>query len=290
MRDSFQVVGHSKVWQREDPGLADLLSSERLYKSLSLLLACNAGINIPPSLLLLAVERTPIAEFAGEWGYPLMIRMDYRSRSKAKPLGGVPLYSLETMQRVSEDLIGRGCVPLFHPHLDRFKDIFSCGVLLADRAREADVEIVGRGFDAGDLRLGKVIPHETLRLNLATGSVEHRTIIAEEVYRRERVARAMVVRKLRAYTNFVNQSARLLADLSQFDVESGHVDDSELMIPSRYEAMPSNLFDELLGIVQVVSSDVLRSLPHSKVYVASLSYLPVEGWVLWDVYGTWYQR
>lgn len=290
MRDNFLVAAQSKAWQRGEPELVRLLESEKLYKSLSLLLACNARVHIPPSLLLLAVRRDLVEEFANEYGYPLMIRVDYRSRPKAKPLGGVPLYSLDTMQRVCEDLISRGCLPLFHSHLDRFKDIFSCGVLLADQVPNVDIEIVGRGFDAGDLRLGKAIPHETVELNLTTGRVGRHTIIADEVYQRERVIRARVVHKLKAYGNFVNQSATLLADLSQFDFEFRTANTPEMMIPAHYEKMSSQSLEELLGIIRVIKSDVVRSLPHSKVYVASLSYLEVEGWILWDVYGDWYLR
>ena len=290
MRNTFLVAAQATVWQRGDPELVNLLASERLYKGLSLLLACNAGVDIPSSLLLFEVRRNLIAKFASEFGYPLMIRVDYRSRPKAKPFGGVPLYSLDTMLRVGEDLISRGCLPLFHPHLDRFKDMFSCGVLLSDQDPKADVEIVGRGFDAGDLRLGKAIPHETVELNLTTGRVGRRTVIADDVYQRERTARAKVIRRLRAYSNFVNQSATLLSDLARFDLEFGGTDVSEMTVPEQYETMPRQFLNELFGIVRVIKSDVLRSLPHSKVYVASLSYLPIEGWVLWDVYGDWYLR
>ncbi len=290
MRDSFLVAAQSKAWRRGDPGLVSLLQAERLYKSLSLLLARNARVHIPPSLLLLAVRRDLIAKFATDFGYPLMIRVDYRSRPKAKPLGGVPLYSVDTMERVCENLVRRGCLPLFHPHLDRFKDIFSCGVLLTDHSHEVEVEIVGKGFDAGDLRLGKAIPHETFQLNLTAGSVGRHTMIADDVYRRERATRAKVVSRLRAYSDFVNQSATLLADLAQFDSASDNLVVPEVMIPSRYEAMPTQCFAELLGIIRVIKSDVLRFLPHSKVYVASLSFLPVGGWTLWDVYGDWYLR
>jgi len=219
-----------------------------------------------------------------------MIRVDYRSRPKAKPFGGVPLYSLDTIQHVCDDLVSRGCLPLFHPHLDRFQDIFSCGVLLTDQSLEVDVEIVGKGFDAGDLRLGRALPHETLRLNLPRGSIERRAIIADDVYQGERAARAKFIRKLKAYSNFVNESATLLADLAQFDFETFGTDGSELMIPARYEVMPSHQLEELVGIIRAIASDVLRFLPHSKVYVASLSYLPIEGWILWDVYGDWYLR
>jgi len=290
VRDRFVAVTKAGVLQDEDSGLVDLLRSDQLYKSLSLVLACNAGVKVPPSLLLLVVRRNLIAKFANEFGYPLMIRVDYRSRPKAKPFGGVPLYTLDTMQRVSEDLIGQGCLPIFHPHLDRFKDVFSCGVLFTDQDHKADVEIVGTGFDAGDLRLGKAIPHETVQLNLATGSIERRTIIADDVYQRERSARTKAIHRLKAYSDFVNHSAKLLADLGRFDLEFVDTDVSERMIPEHYETMPSPLLKELLGIVRVVKSDVLGSLPHSKVYVASLSYLPIEGWVLWDVYGDWYLR
>lgn len=219
-----------------------------------------------------------------------MIRLDYGSRPAAKPLGGIPVYSLEIVARVCENLLDQACLPLLHPNLDRFEDQFSAGVLLSHGTDEADFEIVGRGFDAGDLRLGKAVPHESLVADLAAGTTKHHKVLADDVYQRQRALRLRMMRKLKAYTRFVNESASLLADLNRFDGQAAALPNPEVLIPARYEPMPNDVLRKLLGVARRVKADVLQGLSKSKVYVASMSYLPKEGWVLWDVYGDWYFR
>lgn len=280
----------SRVWRDENSDLFELLNSRRLYKSLSLALARREGVKVPPSLLLLAIRRDLIETFAEEFDFPLMIRVDYEKRPEAKPLGGVPLYSMETVERACRNLLDRGCLPLLHPHLDRFKDLFSCGALLSRDSNEAEVEVVGKGFDAGDLRLGTATPHETFVVDIPDSAIRRHQVIADEAYQRQRDIRHRTARKLRAYTDFANKSGRLLSDLGGFGHEVSESADLEPLIPPRYQMMPHEVLRELLGVVRKVKSGVLDGLPHSKVYVASMSYLPNEGWLLWDVYGDWYFR
>jgi len=267
----------------------EFLTFERLYKSLSLLLARQTRLKVPPSLLLLTPRNELVSTFADEFGYPLMIRMDYRGRPKTKPVGGIPLYELNTINRVCKHLLGSGCLPLLHPNFDRFKDVFSSGLLLSHESDLAEVEIVGRGFDAGDLRLGRTIPHETIGLDLATGRSKRCRVISIEAYTRERSARDTMVRRLLAYTNFANRSGKLLHDLSDLDLADFPLK-SKINIPPRYERISDELVRELLEIARAIKIAVLPGLPPSKAYVASVSYLVGEGWVLWDIYGEWYQR
>jgi len=91
---TFVAGTETDIWLGTAGTLATLLRTQHLYKSLSLLLANIAGINIPPSLLLLSLRPELIEAFAGVWGTPLMIRVDFTSRSKAKPIGGIPIYDL----------------------------------------------------------------------------------------------------------------------------------------------------------------------------------------------------
>lgn len=289
-QDRFLVATGSKIWHAGDPGLPNLLRAQRLYKSLSLLLAHTAGVKIPPSLLLVDPRPGLVAAFARKWHYPVMIRMDYRTRPDAKPIGGIPLHDGGTVEHVCQYLIKSACVPLLQEHLDRFRDIFSVGALMTPDSDVADVEVVGKGFDAGDLRLGKVIPQETFRLNLTTGTCTDRKIIKPDTYHRERVARAMTIRRLKAYIEFANRSARLLRDLTELDPKAKLLRDAIGEIPPEYEEMPQELSRELAEIIGAIRSVALRGLPPSEAYVASLSFLRKEGWVPWDVYGDWYQR
>jgi len=112
-----------------------------------------------------------------------MIRVDYKSRPSAKPLGGIQLQSLEIVDRVCASLFDQGCLPWLHPNLDRFEDLFSAGILLTEESDLAEFEIVGKGFDAGDLRLGKAIPHESFTASLETGAISCHRIIEDAIYR-----------------------------------------------------------------------------------------------------------
>lgn len=284
----FIVASNSHVWS--DTGVtADLLRSRRLFKTLSLLVAKAAGVNVPPSLLLLGRRRELIADFARKWGCPLMIRLDYRRSPRQKPLGGVPLYTLDAMCGVCEYLFKRECLPLFHPNLDRFRDIYSVGVSLRSDGYEAEIEVVGRGFDAGDLRLGKAVPHERIAADLSDGSLSRRGTISDTDYRRERASRIERVRRLKAYIDFANRSAMLATDLNAFNPTHSFAD-SNAGIPHKYQRIPNTILRKLIEIVQTIRLSVIHGLPASKDFVASLSYLPGKDWILWDIYGDWYRR
>jgi hypothetical protein len=288
MADLFIVGAESEIWRDSDVSLVQLLESRHLYKSLSLLLAQQADVKAPASLLLLALRHDLIAHFANRWGLPLMMRVDYRRRPKSKPIGGIPLYQFETISRVSQNLLARQCLPLFHPHFDRFNDIYSLGAILSNESSGADIEVVGKGFDAGDLRLGQAIPHETFQLDLATGARERHNTISRDAYHRERINRAGRIVRLKAYTHIVNETGSLIAP----DTLGPNLEESPetVQIPQRYHEIPRRLMDELLSILRTIKKVILPGLPKSKIYVASLSYLDEEGWMLWDVYGDWYQR
>lgn len=284
----FIVGSNSQVWSDGD-GTADLLKSQRLFKTLSLVLAKAAGVNVPPSLLLLDISRDLITDFAQKRGCPLMIRLDYRQSPDQKPLGGVPLRSLETMYRVCEYLFKRKCLPLFHPDLDRFKDVYSAGVTLTSGSYEAEIEVVGKGFDAGDLRLGKAIPHERIAVDLLDGALKRLGTISDADYQRERTSRIERVGRLKAYIDFANRSATLATDLGIFNPKAPF-DDFSARIPPKYEKIPSTILRRLVEIAQTIRLSVIQGLPSSEAFVASLSYLPEKEWILWDVYGDWYRR
>jgi hypothetical protein len=288
VKNDFLVGDTSRIWRDESSDLIDLLDSRGLYKSLSLVLARREGIKVPPSLLLLAIRPDLIREFASKFDLPLMIRVDYQNRPKIKPLGGIPLYTTEIIGLACKRLLADGCLPLLHPHLDRFDDLFSCGALLVRDSDQVEVEVVGKGFDAGDLRLGIAIPDETFMVDIANGTTTRHGVIDDEAYQKQRQIRRNTARKLRAYTDFANKAGKLLGELDGFDHQAPTP--TEPLIPSQYQVMPTDVRNELLDIVRRIKSGVLYGLPSSEVYVASMSYLPNDGWILWDVYGEWYFR
>jgi len=192
------------------------------------------------------------------------------------------------MVHVSEDLLNQGYMPLFHKHLDRFDDLFSAGILFDDETENAEIELVGKGFDAADLRLGRAVPHESIRLNLTTGRLERLSLISRETYARQRSERVAYAQALEAYTNFANRSGRLLPSVNDLPTAPPSTK-QESRVPLSYHQIPQQSLEELAKISKTVRS-LLSALPTSKTYVASLSYLGNEGWILWDIYGQWYLR
>jgi hypothetical protein len=284
----FVVASEASVW-RDHEVSAGLLESHRAFKTLSLLLADIAGVNVPASLLLLARRADIASDFARVWGYPLMIRLDYRQYPRKKPLGGIPIYRHDIVVRVCDYIFEQACFPLFHPHIDRFQDLHSVGILLNKSDYQAEVEVVGPGFDAGDLRRGIAIPHERLSLDLASGTVKRRTVIPALEYGRDRAIRVMTATKLASYIDSVNRSGVLASDLNGIDPGPKR-GVGRAVIPEKYTELPCELVEALIEIGAALWTSVIPALPQSKSYVASLSCVEGRGWVLWDVYGEWYRR
>ncbi len=283
----FVVVGESETWS--DAAVeSTYLSAQGLLKSVSLLCALRAGINVPPTLLALHLRWEPIARVAQAWGYPVMVRMDYAHLPRRKPLGGIPLFNPRRVKDVCNQLLRRGLVPILHPNIDRFRDIYSAGVLLSTGTDQARVEIVGRGFDAADLRLGKSVPHEGFTIDLGNGRIVDRNVISTDLYGRARRERIATISRLQQYANYANSVGRLLSSLTSFRPSRSQF--AFHTVPTEYVPIPGGPVTELLSAAQIIQRHVLRSLPPSPVFVMSLSYMPDAGWVLWDVYGHWYRR
>jgi hypothetical protein len=266
------------------------LSDHGVFKTLSLLEATRAGLSIPPSVLLLDRSYAFIGDVASRWSLPMMIRMDYRSFPKVKPLGGIPIYSLAAVESVSEFLFSEQLYPLLHPHIDRFTDIFSVGILLTRTSSEVQIEIVGRGFDASDLRLGTAIPHESFAYDIHDDSISKRRQISSEQYQRERAERAKRIVQFQRYVDFANHEGRLLPSVEQFSASSDEIANAAKTIPEHFMPLGRREIRTLAGLALKLQLDVLPKLPHSESFVASFSLVPERGWVLWDVYGHWYKR
>jgi hypothetical protein len=268
---------------------ADYLTGRRVYKTLSLLIAGSAGIPVPPFLLLLNENAEALTSFAGQWSTPLMLRVDYGRLPARKPIGGVAVHRIETMGRLCQFILAQGCYPLIHPDIDRFSDVYSCGVILTLKDLDAELEFVGEGFDAGDLRRGTSVPHEKMRLALPSRTLKEHSVIDQETYELERRRRARYSAALGQYTQELNRLGRARAAISV--PRSGPLRAKDLeRIPARYERVPSSILNSLIPLIETIKFRVLSTLPSSSVYVASFSYLPNRTWVLWDIYGQWYRR
>lgn len=266
------------------------LKDRRLFKTLSLFLADQAGIKTLPSLLLLNRDEAELENFITKWKLPLMIRMDFAKKPSKKTLGGIPIFTFDILIKVIDFLFNNGCFPLIHPHTDRFRNEYGVGVLLNTLDYKAELELVGKGFDAGDIRLGESIPHEIFDLDLIEGFFSGKYVINESLYRIERVNRLERIKRYNQYIDFVNKEGILLPSIEQFNNKSPKRKSYSNYIPIIFKPLPPSALFKLIEFAQLIRSAVIPSLPPSNQFVASLSLTPEFGWVLWDIYGEWYKR
>lgn len=289
MLSKLIVASDTKVWEDQNIDTS-FLKRNKFYKVLSLVEASRAEIQILPTLLLLSMNQKILSYVIRLWELPLMIRMDYKSLPKKKTLGGVSIYKYSSIKNVASFLFREHCYPVFHPGTDRFNNIYSVGIMIEPNNPEIQIEVLGKGFDASDLRLGHTIPHEYIKIDLLTFSTLRRWVISRPGYSRERNRRIDKAKKLLKYTEYVNQEGRLLSSLDLFDKDIDNNIEDHMFIPDSYTPLSKNCVDHLSETAQILYSKVVRHLPHSESFVASFSYLANKEWILWDVYGQWYRR
>lgn len=289
MINNFFLVDEEKIYS-DEVSIQRLLIAKNLYKSLSLHSAWHMGINIPETAVFLNRNSNFINQLINKWNLPLMIRMDYRSLSQGKTLGGIPLHSIKSINSISSFLFERNFCPLFHPYINRFEDVYSAGILVNRDDFIAQFEFVGKGFDASDLRLGSSNSHETISYNLKEDIVISHIIISDNEYTTERNRRAQKVQKLKTYIEYANQKGILLPNLDNLIEKSNYEENIDNIIPEHYLPISKEIFEKLCISALLMKVKLLIQLPYSKYYSISLSYVPKYGWLLWDVYGEWYNR
>lgn len=271
--------------------LEELLTSKGLLKTLTLLLANQAGLKVPPTLLMLEPNSAALERFGEEHEWPLMVRMDFTKLPRPKTLGGIPIRSLLIAEHINRFLFEHNCYPLYHPHLDRFKDVYSCGIQISAHSKELIIEVVGKGFDAGDLRLGKTTPQESIRASVSGGGFSRVSTVSPEIYSRQRKDRLRRMAQFQSYINYANNHGKLHHELERFSRDNPKsARGISRLIPDTYVPIPDKDVKKLCEQALLIRSMVLPKLPFSKDYVASFSLLPRKKWILWDIYGSWYNR
>jgi hypothetical protein len=287
-RESGQVWVASRDGRLADADAVRVVRSNRLYKTLTLHEAAAAGVPVLRSLLLLERNDVVLADWIAEVGLPVMLRMDYGVLPDAKPLGGVPLCSWPAIATVTQRLWAANLYPLFQSHVSRFSDVYSVGAHIERPTRTVEIEVVGRGFDAGDLRLGWAVPHESLRVDLEHGRVLQYRLISAAHYSQERDRRLARIRKWQRYSELANQQHRLLTAREMVDLDGAEVD--QQLVPERYTPLPRALIASVTYYCELLRSVVLDRLPESRIFVGSFSFTESVGWIFWDIYGGWYVR
>ena len=266
------------------------LREERLLKTLSILVSGHNLINVPPTLLLLEKCDTVLSDVISRWGVPLMIRLDYKTLPKNKPLGGIALGSRKSIVKVCDFLFKEECYPVLHPNIERFDDEYSVGISIKPYDYECLIEVVGSGFDASDLRLGASTPHETIKLDSLGKSLIKKSVVSRKEYSKTRKDRIDKIIKLSNYTEYVSREGRLLSSLSRFCSKVSDISEYEMKVPKGYRILPEEYLIQLKKIIGNIQRKVMDRLPLSSECVASLSYIRKKGWILWDIYSKWYSR
>ena len=115
---------------------------------------------------------------------------------------------------------------------------------------------------------------------------DHKMDSVDPDYIRERNKRLIKCKKISQYIEYVNKKNKLL---DSFDIFKEQNDISH-NISKNYSPMPLFIASELVKINKDIYTHVINMLPYSKSFVASLSYINNVGWILWDIYGSWYRR
>ncbi len=271
-----------------EKAIPDFLREHSFFKTLSLYHAMKAGIPVLRTALLVERNAPAMSSLVKTLGLPLMVRMDYASLPRRKPLGGIPLHSMSAIVGVAEFLWSHQLYPLLQDHVDRLSDIYSAGASFESDTDAVVIELVGPGFDASDLRLGSYVPLEFLSVDLRNGRVVERRTIDAEAYREERRRRILKIGQLRAYTRFVNKHHSLSPSLEAY--AGGMERSGEDAVPLEYSPLSVNDLANLVVHLRKLREGVLGEMPRSIRSVASLSLVRNRGWVFWDLYGSWYRR
>jgi hypothetical protein len=263
------------------------LQKSSYYKSYSLYLANCNSIPILDTLVILSESALDSPELSRSLlKEPIMLRMDYAHINHGKKyIGGIPVYSYSSLQSLCAFLFSRQYIPLLQTYINRFEDKYSINCCFGLNSSTLSIESVGKGFDAGDLRLGLLNPHEVILFNFDYWEIKERKIIGKEEYEISRESRNKYISKMIDYIEYVNSEHKLLHSIDNLAGKkySGSMD-------RNYAPLAKKTIDDISFWAYKIQKELLPQLPDSDDYVASFSILENEALVLWDIYGKWYYR
>lgn len=258
-----------------------------IYKFLSLLLFNDVKSIVCPSSVLITTKRiTVLHQFFSKISFPLMIRLDYSTYPNKKFLGGVEVQSINDLIEINNFIIENKCFTLIQSYISRFENDFNMGLLLSSNDYVI-VEYLGSGFDAGDLRLGKITPHEIKQISLLKNNTQSIKVCTKTEYQISRELRIAQIKKLLAYQNFVTSKKILAENIEKLD--TSNVDYKvDYNPPMDYQKISQIIEKKIITFSHSLKRIVIH-LPDSNAYVASLS-VNRNKLLLWDIYGKWYIR
>jgi hypothetical protein len=264
----------------------DFLLNNNYYKSYSLFLAHANSISILDTLILASIDSIDVLEnYMNHFSNQIMIRMDYASLNGSKFIGGIPVNTLIALKKICLFLFDNGYIPVLQAYTNRFENLYSFGCLIKNMDDELIIEFVGKGFDAGDLRLNLTNPHQKIRYDCTNWKIVSNEIIQDE-YVKAKEKRESYIGKMETYIKYVNSESKLLIskDLDLLEGENRKTLNKEYIPATKCE------IQEAAFLSYIIKTKIIPLLPFSQDYIASFSILENKKCVLWDIYGKWYQR
>jgi hypothetical protein len=264
----------------------DFLLNNNYYKSYSLLLAHTNNITILDTLILASSDSIDVLEnYLNCFPNPIMLRMDYASLQGSKFIGGIPVNTVSALRKLCLFLFDNGYIPVLQTYTNRFENQYSFGCLITNKDDEIIIEFVGKGFDAGDLRLNLTNPHQKISYDYTNWKILSNEIKYDE-YLNAKAERELYIGKMESYFKYVNTDNKLLLG-KDLDLLKG---ENSKKLNDKYIPVTKNEIDEAAFLSYIIKTKVIPFLPFSQDYIASFSILENKECVLWDIYGKWYQR
>jgi hypothetical protein len=268
------MKAHLAAWPVEGPSAAGELSRTLPghWKLKSWLALHQLGLPTLPGIVVFVDEPASwdaVDLFMARRGYDeMLVRSDRVEEVGKYPRGGFVVGGQELKDAVASFLRAQRTVYLLEP-IDPLRDQYSVNVAEWPAAPTLEFEVVGRGFDASDLKRGDLSPHESLALLRepvvpTKDAVVERTEVTAERYARSRAER---IAKLTANP----QTPR------QFDIV-------DAIIPTTYSPIPLQLIAQLRYDTALLAAQLPRlDLPGAP-FVLSASFIDDDlRPVYWDV-------
>jgi hypothetical protein len=246
-------------------------------KLLSWLVLHVAGVPALPGLVIArwdAATSRRIQRFAGGFeSGELLLRSDSPAETGRAPRGGYLLASSNLRQEVRR-LLDEGRVVFLLEPASPFDDLYSLTLEPGADWTRWEIEVVGPGFDASDLKRGDVTPHE----QIDTGLEDHRVVVRHRVVASTQVQRA--VRDIR----FVKVAASLRCEVADVEEELRQRGETMLVDFPRYPQLPDGLVAAAVAHAVRLRPELARRGLADQGVSVSMSFIGVGGRpVFWDI-------
>lgn len=216
----------------------------------------------------------------------LLIRSDKAPETGDYPPAG-DISPIDELRDVAMRFLQRGRVLFLLEPRSRFDDLYSLSIGFRN-PRQANVEVVGPGFDASDLKRGDTSPHEWFDVTFGAPEprpvIENRSVVTPRAYRRSWEERLSKVGRLvtGGYPTSSRPAEALARTGEKWLLEHG----SPLLLENRkqYHPIPNELLSIALAQCGRLPERLAEMGAEHDVFVVSLSFVGRRAdQVYWDI-------